>query len=63
MSTVINFNNRNLKNVNVSGTKSGEITVSVFEGKDKLNPCFVISSSSEKVLPVSYVIEDILYDY
>lgn len=63
MSTVINFNENKLQNVNISGRKSGEVVISVFEGKDKLNPCFVISSSNENVLPVSYVIEDTLYDY
>ena len=63
MSNVVNFNNRELKNINVAGSKCGEIIVSVFEGKDKTNPCFLISSSTEKVLPVSYVIEDTLYDY
>ena len=34
MSTVINFNEKEIKNVNVAGKKTGEITVSVFEGED-----------------------------
>lgn len=63
MSTVINFNEKEIKNVNVAGKKTGEITVSVFEGEDKSNPCFIISSSCSNVLPVSYVIEDTLYGY
>lgn len=60
---VINFNNHKFQDVNVTGKKCGEITISVFEGENKSNPCFVISSSSDKVLPISYVIEDTLYDY
>jgi len=63
MSTVVNFSNHKFQDVNIAGKKSGEITVSVFEGEDKSNPCFVISSTSDKVLPVSYVIEDTLCNY
>ena len=63
MSTVINFNEKEIKNVNVAGKKTGVVTVSVFESDDKSNPCFIISSSCSNVLPVSYVIEDTLYDY
>lgn len=63
MSTVINFSNHKLQDVSVVGKKSGEINITVFEGENKENPCFVITSSNPKVLPVSYVIEDTLYDY
>lgn len=63
MSTVINFCNHNFEDINVAGNKSGEILISVFEEDNKSCPCFVISSTSDKVLPVSYIIEDTLCDY
>lgn len=64
MSTVVNFNDGKPGNVNVAGgKKTGEVTVSVFEDKRNRNPYFVISSSCDKVLPVSYVIEDTLSSY
>ena len=63
MSTVVNFNDETVRRVNIAGQKTGEVTVSVFEDKGNKNPCFVISSSCDKVLPVSYVIEDTLSHY
>lgn len=60
---VINFSNHHFHDVNITGKKCGEITVSVFEAGDNANHCFIISSDSDTVLPVSYVIEDTLYDY
>ena len=63
MGTVVNFNDEILNHVNIAGKKAGEVTVSVFEDKGNKSPCFVISSSNDKVLPVSYVIEDTLSHY
>lgn len=54
---------RNLKETNQELEKCGTITVSVYKDTSSNRPIFKISSDSEEVLPVSYVIEDTLYLY
>ena len=47
----------------IVGKKCGTITVSVYKEKNSGSPIFHIQSDNEDVLPVSYVIEDILSLY
>lgn len=45
------------------GEKCGTITVSIYKETSSGSPIFYLQSSNEDVLPVSYVIEDILSLY
>lgn len=45
------------------GEKCGTITISVYKETTSNSPIFHIQSDNEDVLPVSYVIEDILTLY
>ena len=45
------------------GKKCGTVTVSVYKEKITGSPIFYIQSDNEDVLPVSYVIEDVLSLY
>ena len=45
------------------GKKCGTVTVSVYKEKGTGSPFFYIQSDNEDVLPVSYVIEDVLSLY
>ena len=47
----------------IIGKKCGTITVSIYEETNSGSPIFHIQSDNEDVLPVSYVIEDILTLY
>ncbi len=47
----------------IVGKKCGTITVSVYKEKSSGSHIFHIKSDNEDVLPVSYVIEDILSLY
>ena len=44
-------------------TKVGTVTISVFRNKNNVSTSFDIETSNDDVLPVSYVIEDVLKDY
>lgn len=45
------------------GEKCGTITVSIYKETNSGSPIFHVQSDNEDVLPVSYVIEDILSLY
>ena len=47
----------------IIGEKCGTITISVYKETNSSSPIFHIQSDNEDVLPVSYVIEDILTLY
>ena len=47
----------------IIGEKCGTITVSIYKETSSGSPIFHIQSDNEDVLPVSYVIEDILTLY
>lgn len=47
----------------IIGEKCGTITVSVYKEANSKSPIFHIQSDNEDVLPVSYVIEDVLTLY
>lgn len=47
----------------IIGKKCGTITVSVYKETNSHSPIFHVQSDNEDVLPVSYVIEDILTLY
>lgn len=48
---------------NTAENKCGTITVSVYKDEQTGQHQFTISTDTEDVLPVSYVIEDTLYLY
>lgn len=45
------------------GEKCGTVTVSIYKETTSGSPIFYVQSDNEDVLPVSYVIEDILSLY
>lgn len=47
----------------IIGEKCGTVTVSIYKETNSGSPIFHIQSDNEDVLPVSYVIEDILTLY
>ena len=44
-------------------TKVGTVTISVFKNENNVSTSFDIETSNDEVLPVSYVIEDVLKYY
>lgn len=47
----------------IMGKKCGTITVSVYRDINSGSPIFYVESDNEDILPVSYVIEDVLKLY
>ena len=48
---------------NITGEKCGTITVSVYKDINTVSPIFHIQSVNDDILPISYVIEDVLKLY
>lgn len=48
---------------NITGEKCATITVSVYKDINTGSPIFHIQSDNEDILPISYVIEDVLKLY
>jgi len=48
---------------NITAEKCGTITVSVYKDINTGSPIFHIQSDNEDILPISYVIEDVLKLY
>lgn len=47
----------------IMGKKCGTVTVSIYKEQTSNSPIFYVKADNEDVLPVSYVIEDILSLY
>ncbi len=47
----------------IIGEKCGTITISIYKENNSGSPIFYIKTDNEDVLPVSYVIEDVLALY
>ena len=58
MCNIINF-----KHSNIVGEEIGTVSVSMYKDINTGLPFFYVRSENEDVLPVSYVIEDILHNY
>ena len=57
------YNRRYAKGENRKMTKVGTVTISVFKNENNVSTSFDIERSNDDVLPVSYVIEDVLKYY
>lgn len=58
MSNIVEFNHND-----IIGEEIGTVCVSMYKDVNTGLPFFYVKSENEDVLPVSYVIEDTLYNY
>lgn len=56
-------NNLKKKEDSIIGEKCGTITISIYKESHSGSPIFYVKADNEDVLPVSYVIEDVLSLY
>ena len=57
------MNTNDNSNQSIIGKKCGTITVSVYRDIHSGSPIFYVEPDNEEILPVSYVIEDVLKLY